>query len=78
MKVSYYAIKVPSCSGNYSGTPLIRPLKDDELDNIHVGINAELTKIQSERCFGKRVAKPKRLFKTKVDWVQLLITLLGE
>ena len=77
MKVSYCAKKVPSCSGNYSGTPLVRPLKD-KLDYIHVGINAELTKIQSERCFGKRVAKPKRLFKTKVDWVQLLITLLGE
>ena len=24
IKVSYYAIKIPTCSGNYSGAPLIR------------------------------------------------------
>lgn len=37
--VSYHAIEIASRSGNYSGTPLIRPLTD-QLDGIYDGINS--------------------------------------
>lgn len=44
-----YLIEIASRSGNYSGTPLIRQLRD-KLDYVYDSINAELFTVWGNPC----------------------------